>query len=113
MLRRCPVAVIPVKPPRRSWVLEAGTLPEAEAAREEITLRDFRPGHIRQPGPLRFDQPLATARASGAKLLAAAGRRLGGLFTEIDARRALAADGRIPVVRPPKLPRRKTRRAAS
>jgi creatinine amidohydrolase len=63
-----------------------GCLPDAVGGRADIELADFRPGNIRRPGPLLFEQPLDEAAAEGREILAAAGRRLHALLEEAAAR---------------------------
>jgi creatinine amidohydrolase len=104
----------PVRATTRTGVQAAacaclGTLPVDPPVTAEITWADFRPGHIRQPGAVPFDRSLAEAVREGETVLAAAGRKLAALWQEIHARRPLANDGRIPVVRPP--PARRARLA--
>lgn len=70
--------------------------PANETVAADVSWADFRPGNIRQPGPLAFDLSFKEAKSQGEKRLAAAGRRLAALFGEIHARRPLAADGAIP-----------------
>jgi creatinine amidohydrolase len=79
-----------------------GVLPADDRVPQEIIWSDFRPGHIRQPGAVPFEHSLDAACREGEEIVAAAGRKLAGLFSETAARAALPLEGRIPSMRPPK-----------
>lgn len=64
-----------------------GCLPAEAGVHAEMAWMNFRPGHIRQPGAVPFDQSLPEATRIGARIIHAAGRRLASLLSEIHAHR--------------------------
>ncbi|MGH8021174.1 MAG: hypothetical protein ACREIA_23425 [Opitutaceae bacterium] len=74
---------------------------DAAMSVEAIALREFRPGNVEQPGPVKLTLPLEEAIAAGEKLMVTAGRKFSQLCLEIARKAALPNEGRIGTRRAP------------
>ncbi len=74
---------------------------DAAMSVEAIALREFRPGNVEQPGPVRLPLPLEEAIPAGEKVIVAAARKFSHLCAEIARKAALPNEGRIATRRAP------------